>query len=194
MKLKKLTSSYKTKLTKLILINTRIYNKKILFDNIKIEDIAYQLKKGLQIIYKYYINNKRILFIGGIKDNNTLNRLNKTKNTWISESEWSSGLLTNNMVNLKKQAISNKLLQFRKKYDLIVILNCSGNKNIINESYSAKIPTIYLDNTLLNINNECSYKILGNFKFSKSLRNNFLYSIIIATLNRANNFKNEKYI
>ena len=62
MKLNKITI-YQSKLFKLKLIQTKIY-KKNEHNFIKIEEIYSRLKKALHIIYKYHINNKRIVFIG----------------------------------------------------------------------------------------------------------------------------------
>jgi len=62
-------------LLKLKLIKTKIYKKNYIFTNLKIEDIEYRLKKGLQIIHKYHIKNKKILFI-----NNFLTIETKIKN------------------------------------------------------------------------------------------------------------------
>jgi len=62
-------------LLKLKLIKTKIYKKNYIFTNLKIENIEYRLKKGLQIIHKYHIKNKKILFI-----NNFLTIETKIKN------------------------------------------------------------------------------------------------------------------
>lgn len=51
---------------KLKLIKTKIFNKKKIFVHysLKIEDVECRLKKGLQVIYKYHVNDKKILFVG----------------------------------------------------------------------------------------------------------------------------------
>lgn len=183
--------TYKNTLTKLNLLNTKIFTKKILDENIHIEDIKYQLKKALQIIYNYYVTNKKILFIGGILPK-LLKQLKNSNHTWVSEKDWLNGVLTNNIAHSSKKNPYKSRLHFQKKYNLIVIFG-ENNKNILEESYTAKIPTISL-NTKKNINNTlCCYKISGNLKFTeKFIRDNFFYVMLETTLKRAHYFKNKK--
>jgi ribosomal protein S2 len=63
MKLKNLIT-YKTKLTTLNLINAKIFSKETTSENVSIDQIKYQLTKALKIIYKFHVNDKKILFIG----------------------------------------------------------------------------------------------------------------------------------
>lgn len=63
MKIKKIVS-YNNKLLKLKLIQSKIYNKNYIINNIKIEDIQFRLKKAFYIIYKYHVLKKKILFVG----------------------------------------------------------------------------------------------------------------------------------
>ena len=88
---------YKNKLLKLKLIKTKIYKKKDQLTNTRIEDIEYRLKKVLHVIYKYHTNNKRILFIGVPvhTDKETKNLINSTRHTFIPESAWVNGIITN---------------------------------------------------------------------------------------------------
>ena len=51
MKIKNLTT-YKTKLTKLNLINLKFFNKETISEIINVDQIKYQLKKALKIITK----------------------------------------------------------------------------------------------------------------------------------------------
>ena len=175
MKIKKITE-YKNKLIDLKLINTKIFNKKNLLENTSIKEIKYQLKKSLQIIYKYHIKNKKILFVSKIMP---IIKLKNKNHTWVNSLR--NGMLTNNKL------ISNK------KHDLVVVLNYQHNKNTVSEAYTLKIPTICLNISLNMINTDCSYKIPGNFKFSeKPIRNNFFFSILEATIKRASYFKNKQ--
>ena len=94
------TIKNKNKLLKLKLIKTKIYKKNYTFKQLKIEDIEHRLKKGLQIIYKYHINNKRILFIStsSTLEMKIKNLLTNVKNLFIYQYFW-----LNEQINKKKQ-------------------------------------------------------------------------------------------
>jgi hypothetical protein len=56
----------------------------------------------------------------------------------------------------------------------------------LEESYSSKLPTITLNSDLNPLNTKSSYKVPGNFVFSKNkLKNNFFYSILLSTLKKS---------
>jgi ribosomal protein S2 len=83
--------------------------------------------------------------------------------------------------------ISKRLIELKKKIDLIVILDHELNNEILKESYIAKIPTITLNAELDIFNIESNYKVPGNFIHTKTaITNNFFYSVILATLKRSN--------
>lgn len=84
MKIKNLIK-HKNKLLKLKLLNTKIYKKNYALKNLKIEEIEHRLKKGLQIIYKYHIYNKRIIFISSSSTLKLTNLLKNTKHLFIPE-------------------------------------------------------------------------------------------------------------
>ena len=86
MKIKNLTQNT-TKLLKLRLIKTKIYKKESTFKSFKIENVLYMLKKIFQIIYKYHINQKKILFINVHFINKIKNVLRDTKHTFLTPSE-----------------------------------------------------------------------------------------------------------
>jgi len=184
MKLKNLTT-YKTKLTTLNLINAKIFSKETTSENVSIDQIKYQLKKALKIIYKFHVNDKKILFIGKV-DNKVLDQLKNSKHAWYNELGGTKGFITNNQLDLQKRKTQNK-------YNLMVILNSNNCDKVVEESYSAKIPTIVI-NTQLNIfDYKCDYKIPGNFNFARRItKNTFFYSLLEATLKRANYFKNKR--
>ena len=50
------------KLLKINIIKTQLY-KKIINHFVTLNDIIFRFKQALQIIYKYHINNKKILFV-----------------------------------------------------------------------------------------------------------------------------------
>ena len=196
--------SYNYKLVKLKLIKTKVYKKKL--DHfIKIEDISNRLKKALHIIYKYHINNKKILFTGTPVnvDSRFRNILKNTKHTLIPEALWMNGLITNQRSCVKylsknQKAINNKisklLFKIKNKSDLIVVLNSSDNIAVLNEGYSARIPIISMNYDVEGFDLKASYKISGNFQFKKKkVRDTFFYSLLTAVLKKANqNLKQNK--
>jgi|SRR6478672_3378657 len=189
-------NKFQSKLIKLKLIKTKIYKKND-HSFTKIEDIISRLKKALCIIYKYHINNKRILFVGTPLhlDEKLKNLIKNTQHMYIPESIWMNGILTNQQSCFKyllknQQSINRKistiLFKTKKKSDLIVILDSSMNSNALNEGYLTRTPVISLNLNLDNLDVKSSYKIPGNFKFTnKKVRNNFFYSILSATLKKA---------
>lgn len=204
MKINKITK-YQSKLVKLKLIKTKIYKKND-YHFIKIEEIISRLKKALHIIYKYHINNKRILFVGTPIhiEEKLKNLIKNTRHTYIPESVWMNGVLTNQQSCFKyllknQQSINRKistiLFKTKKKSDLIVILDSSVNPNALSEGYLTRTPVISLNLHLDNSDIKSSYKVPGNFKFThKKARSNFFYSILSATLKKAQkNYESQKH-
>lgn len=204
MKINKITK-YQSKLVKLKLIKTKIYKKND-YDFIKIEEIISRLKKALHIIYQYHVNNKRILFVGTPIhiEEKLKNLIKNTRHTYIPESVWMNGILTNQQSCFKyllknQQSVNRKistiLFKTKKKSDLIVILDASANSNALNEGYLTRTPVISLNLHLDNSDIKSSYKVPGNFKFThKKVRNNFFYSILSATLKKAQkNYELQKH-
>lgn len=193
---------FKNKLIKLKLIETKIYNNKY-NTSLKISDIAIRLKKALNIIYRYHINNKKILFIGTSNEFNKKfkKNLKNTKHILLPKSVWMNGILTNTNSSYKylfknQNVINNKfhkkITQLNKQINLIVILDSYYKNNILNEGYLSNIPIIFLGNDLDTKNNFKSlYNVPGNFSFlKKKIRVHFLYIILIAMLKKVNNIKN----
>lgn len=178
MKIKNTTRN-QNKLLKLKLIKTKIYKKNHAFKQLKIEDIEHRLKKGLQIIYKYHINNKKILFISSslVLKTKIKNLFKNIKHLFIPQQFWSNGEITN-----KQQFHSKKISKLENKANLIVILDKLVNNNIIKESYKAKIPIIFLGNSLNIFEANSSYKIPGDFLLNKKkLRDNF-FLVLLKTI------------
>lgn len=191
---------FRSKLTKLKLIETKIY-KKNLNMLIKITDIITKLKKALHIIYKYHAYNKRILFVGiptTVIQQLKLKILNQ-KHLYIPNSIWLNGIITNQKScfkyiyknrDLLNPKFSETLSQFNKKLDLMVILDSRFKDNLIKESCIAGIPTIVIGNYLEIDYYKSSYKIPGTFNFfKKKNKDNFFYLLLLATLKKANKFK-----
>ena len=180
MKIKNTTKN-KNKLLKLKIIKTKIYKKNYTFKQLKIEDIEHRLKKGLQIIYKYHINNKRILFIStsSTLEMKIKNLLTNVKHLFISQYFWLNGQISNKQQFLSKKISYNKISKLKNKSNLIVILDKLVDKNIIKESYKAKIPIIFLGDNLNIFETNSSYKIPGNFMLNrKKLRDNFFLVLL----------------
>jgi ribosomal protein S2 len=196
------TKKIKNKLIKLKLIETKIYNNKH-NTSLKISDITIRLKKALNIIYQYHIQNKKILFVGTSNEfnKNFKKILKNTKHILLPKSIWMNGILTNTNSSYKylfknQNVINNKfhktITQLNKKINLIVILDSYYKNNILNEGYLANIPIIFLGNDLNTTNNFKSvYNVPGNFNFlKKKIRVHFLYIILISLLKKINNIKN----
>lgn len=179
MKIKKI-NKYQNKLLKLRLIKTKIYKNQHQFNSIQIEDIEYRLKKALHIIHKFHTNNKKILFIGiPIKIHKKLKQLlNNTKHIYIPESIWIDGIITNRNACFKylsknskstinKNKVSKLLTKLKNKSDLIVIFDKSLDHTALNESYVTRLPIISFNYNLDIFETKSSYKIPGNFKFTK---------------------------
>lgn len=194
MKIKNIIKN-QNKLLKLKLIKTKIYKKKDTFTNLKIEDIEYRLKKGLQIIYRYHVSGKKILFVGNSSAIETTiqNLLKNTKHMFIPEYLWLSGAITNKQpsyTNSAKKTLYNKTSKLKNKNNLIVIFDKQINDDIVTEGYKTKIPIIFLGNNLNIFDVKSSYKIPGNFLLAKKkIRDNFFLALLGNTLKKAIPYK-----
>lgn len=218
MKIKKI-KKFQNTLLKLNLIKNQVYKKKIQkneYDNvlnIKTEIIELHLKKALQIIYKYHMNHKKILFIGVSQSfqKKFSNVLKKTKHIAIPKSVWVNGILSNRSAifrhlylkrqkNIeKKKRMQNKTIYFLmsiiRQPDLIVIFDQDFEKNALNETYRLRLPIITLNNNLF-FDTKSSYKIPGNFQsvYKKTHHAVFLTLTSLLKKNpRINKPKKQKY-
>lgn len=202
MKIRKLEQK-NYKLLKFKLIESKIYKKNHFIENITLEDIEFRLKKILHLIYLYHISNKKILFIGNPLNinKNIKTVLSKTKHIFMPKFTWINGIITNQNIHLKSlfkqkknvlNKITEKIIQLKKKSDLIVIIDQEIDLKAIEESYKARTPVIALNSDLNLFNYKTNYKVPGNFIISKNkLKNNFFYSILLSTLKKANLVKNK---
>jgi ribosomal protein S2 len=185
------TIKNQNKLLKLKLIKTKIYKKNYIFTNLKIEDIEYRLKKGLQIIYKYHVSGKKILFVGSssIIETTIKNLLKNTKHMFIPEYLWLNGTITNkqaSFANPRKKSSYNKTSKLKNKNNLIVVIDKQINNDIITEGYKTKTPIIFLGSCLNIFDVKSSYKIPGNFLLAKKkIRNNFFLALLKNTLKKS---------
>jgi ribosomal protein S2 len=195
---------HKNKFIKLKLLETKIYTNTFKNSN-KLINITTSLKKILNLIYKYHINNKRILFIGPSIEQTNLNFqkiFKSTKHLILPKSIWMNGIITNSTACfkyiIKNQDIINKnfykaIYKLNSNIDLIVILESFYTKNILKEGYLAKIPVILLENTnTKNVKLKPNYLVSGNFKLSeKKTKENFIYLILFSIFKKINKIKNK---
>ena len=218
MKIRKI-KKFQYTLLKLNLIKDQVYKKKIQKNNyddvfnIKTEIIELHLKRALQIIYKYHINHKKILFIGVPQNfqKKFSNILKKTKHIAIPKSIWINGVLSNRSAifrhlylkrqkNIeKKMRLQNKTISFLmsviRQPDLIIIFNQDLEKNALNETYKLKLPIITLNSNLF-FDTKSSYKIPGNFQSIYKKTYHAVFLILISILKKApdiHKLKKQKY-
>lgn len=179
-------------LIKLKLIATKIKKNNNNCLKFNFENIICRLKKGLHIVYKYHIKNKKILFISNKNLNIIKTKIKKllklTKHVFINEYMWFNNKIFNtqhSISNFSQKILQNNILNFKTKNNLILMLNNQINKNIINENYKFKIPIVSLKNSLNIFNFKLSYKIPGNFFFeNKKIKNNFFFILLKVILKK----------
>jgi ribosomal protein S2 len=186
----------KHKLFKLKLIKSKVLKKKHYLNDITIENIVLKLKKVLYLIYKYHLNNKRILFIGNpLKINKELTKVFiKTKHIFIPKSYWIDGIITNQQSSFKSHfkqesqinKISQRLLQLKKRGDLAVIIDQKSENSALKESYVARIPVISLNSNSNDFDEKSNYNVPVSLVSSKhNINNNLFYSLLFTTLKKA---------
>lgn len=189
MKIKKNKLS-KNKLLKLQALKLHYKNRTEAKENFT--HIKTHLNKISNIIYKYHKADKKILFLGFPAS--FKNVLKNTKHKVVPEFLLFHGLLSKQenlneitKTKLKKLSLSTlKLLLKIKKLDLIIIYNQKNKSTAIQESYTARIPTITLSKRL-DFSNKTTYESLGNYEVlsDKSENNNFFLSFLKAILTKA---------
>lgn len=193
MKIKKIKQVNKKHKYRLIKLNLLKKNSNL---SSEAKDTEYRLKKALNIIYKYHLNYKRILFVS----NSTLEavmlnkRLKGTKHICIPGFLWRDGIISNRkrffyMQKKKKTKIPKILFKLSKRSQLIVLFN-QNNSTIIDEGCAAQIPVISIDYNFDDINtqvNNSTYKIPGNIDFRGKLvkKGSLFYYLLMAVLKRA---------
>lgn len=180
----------RNKLLKLKLIKTKIYTKNYTFTNLKIEDIEYRLKKGLHVIYKYHISNKKILFIGNSSNVEAKinNLLKSTNHMFIPKCLLLNGVVTNKQLfstNSQNFFSYSKISKLKNAINLIVVIDKEISNDIMIEGYKTKTPIIFLGSNLNIFDVEPSYKIPGNFLLAKKkIRDNFFLALLESTLKK----------
>lgn len=175
MKIKKNINN-KNKLLKLKLIKTKIFIKKYTIDALKIEEIEHRLKKNLQIIYKYHLLQKKILFISSFFITRLSNLLQFTNHEHLVV----SNLFSNKIV-------TKKILKITSSYDLLVSLDYLANENTIKKNLKIKIPIVSMFNNKDVSNIKISYKIFGEFfLFKKKIKDHLLFYLLKSVLKKSN--------
>jgi len=174
----------------------KIFNKEKNFHlNYNFKQIQIELHKISNIIFKYDITGRKILFIGF--PTNFKKTIENTKHMVIPKINWINGMLLNQNSHNKNKITLNifKLKKnFKKKVDLIVISNFKEKSTAIEESYILRIPTITI-NRKVNISNyKTTYQSIGDYDFinKKMEPNNLFISLIKATINKAKKSKKIK--
>lgn len=176
-------------LLKLKLIKTKMYLKKESYPNLMIEDVGCRLRKGMQVIFKFHVNRKKILFVGNIpsaEETAVKKLLRNTRHVFVPEYLWSNECTFNSTIlspYILKCDLVYTTLRPKNKNHLTVILNSStGGINI--ENYKAKIPTIVLSNNLDISDVTSSYKILGNLIIGNKRVKSHLFLILLQSFLR----------
>lgn len=201
MKLKKIKIS-KSKLIKFQLIKFKTYKqKKNIFDKntqkFNFESIELHLKKALQIIYNYHLNNKTIFFIGVPQKlkKKFFSMLKATKHLFVPENTWLKGVLSNKVSIFKylNQQINSDikntdtnlkfLFTIQKKPDLIVLLDQKLESQAFQEAIKLKIPVIAITTSLV-LNKNILYPIYGNFEFLNKKLNNIYFLLLKSIFNK----------
>jgi len=165
------------KLLKLKLIQTKTYKKSCTWNSFKIEDIEYRLKRSLQIINKYHINGKKILFITSFSAKKLHNWLKPTKHSFS----------TNEKIN------NRHFYLCRSSYNLVVICDEWSNKNIIDESSKRKIPIICIGQPLNIFDTTLNHKVPGNFSFHKKQKRKNLFWLLLKNIIKKKYVLKKKY-
>lgn len=207
MKLKKLEFK---QLLKLHLLKYRIYDQSSiknanidLVTDSTLNEIIFNLKKSLHVIFQYHTRNKRILFIGAPpKLESKINR--STSHAAVSQNINVQGFISNrssdSLMNIKqsnKQAFSQLkplLPKLAKKPDLIVVIAHEKAEAINKECVVAKLPIINFksENISKEIWSSYSYDLQLNSRNSSLIDDKNLLSISLNFLFKTSGVLNKK--
>lgn len=150
------------------------------------------IKRSLNIVNKYNLHNKKILFIGVpvSLQKKIKHTIKGTKHRFITERTWVHGSLTNNVDKSQKKFLeknSKKFLKFIENPDLIVVLTDNKEKIPLKEAFKLKIPTICVGN-ILNSDIKSSYNVPCKSELRKK-EFSLYFSLVLSTLKRGNLLK-----
>jgi len=196
MKIKKEKIVKNSKLIRLHMLKSKIYKKNKLFN---MQWTELQAKKSAEILYKFCINDQRILFLGFPRSFES--SIYKTRHIMLTGSSWLNGLISNQVLRYgyrlteEQKRFPSKtlklLLSLKKKVDLIVVFNIDNNINAVNEGHIARIPVIggfsseVPEN--LDFTGKISYKIPGHFVSfdERNKSSNFFVSLVKTVLKKS---------
>jgi hypothetical protein len=183
MKLKKLTKSKQFFMQLQIL---KLYSKKKTINSkTTLRSTEILLNKIANVIYRFHIAGKKILFLGF--PNHFSNTLKHTKHLFIPNFMWFNGMLTNKASNAQYKKTTKipknlfkLLLKLKEKPSLIIVYNLNDNLAAVKESYLRHIPVITFNNKLDILDIKSVYKSTGSYNFliEKIKNNNFVFSFI----------------
>ena len=145
---------------KLNLLNSRMYENPIkktdssFSPDFNIIKALSDFKRILNVIYQFHYANKKILFVGSPTNFEfKINRL--THHVAVPNNFELQGLLLSNLKQQKRAKMRNKAFsnfylrslhpKLTDRPDLIVIFSHEKTRNLLNESYVAKVPVINFD-------------------------------------------------
>lgn len=178
------------------MLKSKIYKKNKLFN---MQWTELQAKKSAEILYKYCINEQRILFLGFPRSFESV--ISKTKHIMLTGSSWLNGLISNQVLRHNYRLTEEQkrfpsktlklLLSLKKKVDLIVVFNIDSNINAVNEGHVAKIPVIggFSSEVPEDIDflGKISYKMPGHFVGfnERNKSSNFFVSLVKTVLKKS---------
>ena len=165
----------------------------------------FKLKKIINVIHKYHIIDKRILFINTPK---TIVKLfNKlmlgSTHFFMPESFWVRGLLTNTsgcyyslLKNKKVDKKTKYLTKFFKKYDLIVLFKDDKEDALntaLKESFIKNIPIVSFNFSKEKLKlNGIFYEVLGDFEYVNAKK--LIFTALAAIITRLPDYSKRTYI
>ena len=180
--------------------NRTIHNEEKLTSKNSLKKNETYFKKVLNIIQEHEMNNQRILFIGFpefvIKK---VKNFSKTNHTFISESIWTGGIISNKnsiiryLFHKKKlSASSNKnaelLFNLKMQHNLVVILDTNYfNKSILFEISDKRIPVVFLSSKPIILAEQITYKVSNcPITYKKNQKLNVFLNLLISILKKRN--------
>jgi ribosomal protein S2 len=148
--MKIIKSTKSNKVFSLKLIKNKAYQSQI---NANFNEIKLKLKKILKVIFKFFLTNKKVLFLGVNRMLNSfiLKLIKNTRHTYVPNNVLFKGVLTNTNLVLKSLVLYKGLGKFTKplfnlklKPDLIILMHDQPQSD--NELLSLKVPTISFSN------------------------------------------------
>ena len=167
----------------------KISNEKRLHINshLKFQSIKALLHKLFNIIIKYDMNNKNILFVGFP---NRFLKILTSKNHLTTPAFRHKSSHSSNKSDLKKKRLNLKL---KKNIDLIIVYGSTSNSGAVTESYLSNLPVIGISkkmNLFSLRRNVYSTPKTYSLIYEKNEHASFIFSFLESILVYSKNFKN----